>query len=247
MFRKKIPKSQQPAKAPYTLYNPHSRSLDERQWNQNFFRICSIDPARDNFAIRVETRPKDHETEDFITCQLFEKLDLRKMAVVLDNPGDYLKIFDVLSSFLDLHLELLQTCHIFVMERQQIPENVWTNRIAQHTLSYLLLKMKDTPLLPIILEIDPKVKGQQLEAPTGLNYNALKKWSTETAISLLTLRQDEYSLAVFSKYKTKKDDLADTVCQIEALFRLFGWPPTRPPPEIPELHPKFKPIYIKKN
>lgn len=234
MFRKKVPKSQKPDTKPYTLYNPHTRSLDERKWSTNYLRICSIDPARDNFAIRVETRPKTKEEHGFITCQLFDHLNLKKIAGNLDDTGEYLKIFDVLSSFLDSHLELLNTCHIFLVERAQVPENYWLNRIEQHIVSYLLIRFKDNELLPIILELDPKVKGRELEAPPVV-YHALKKWSVDTAISLLEIRQDEYSLDILRKMKTKKDDLADTVCQIEALFKLFGWPVTQPPPAIPDV------------
>lgn len=240
--KKKIAKSQKPDTAPYTLYNPHHKDLNSRKWNPDYLRICSIDPAPDNCAVRVETRPKHAGVQDFITCQLFTKVGFREEV----STEGYNLIYQTITNFFDSHLALLKTCHLIVMERQQVPENYRSTRIGQHILSYILFRLSDAPLLPIIMELDPKLKGKRLGAPP-LNYNGLKKWSTEKATELLTRRQDEYSLGILTTFKTKKDDLSDTVCQIEALFDYFGWPLTSDPPEIPKIQlPQTKKLVINK-
>lgn len=232
--KKKLAKSQQPDKGPYTLYNPHTRDLEERNWSTDFIRVCSIDPAVGNFAIRVETRPK-YEKPDFITCQLFTKISFKidlSSSTKSTGMDDFYYIFDALTYFLDKYLDLFKTCHLIVIERQ-LPENYRAVRLSQHALSYFLIHLRDSPLLPIILELDSKVKGHQLGA--GVTGQALKKWSIVKATELLTQRRDQYSLDILESFKTKKDDLADTVCQIEALFTLWGWPLTIDPPVIPNV------------
>jgi len=222
MYRAKIPKSQQADKTPYTAYNPHTIPISERNWSEPFVRIISIDPGTKNFCIRVEERPKD-PTSGLIKGLLYERLTLTNQL----NEEMLYSVYDVLTEFLDNHLDLFLTCHIVIMERQ-VPLNYRAVRISQHALSYFMFKLKNNPLLPLIMEIDSKLKGKQLGAPQGINENQLKKWSVQKATELLTIRRDEFSLTKLRK-ATKKDDLADTVCQIEALFSYLQWPLTQAP------------------
>ena len=84
----------------------------------------------------------------------------------------------------------------------------------------------NAPLLTMLFEIDPKIKGKELGAPPHLNERGIKQWSVEHCQKLLTKRNDTKGLEILKKQK-KKDDLSDTVCQIEALFSLQGWPVTQ--------------------
>lgn len=227
MYRPKAPKSQQSDKTPYTAYNPHSVRLTDDRWDDyDYYRVVSIDPGTKNFAIRVEKRPKI--ADDFqIKTELYERLRLT------DGVDEEMQcsIYTVLTDFLDEHLHLFLDCHYIIIERQ-LMQNYRTVRISQHVLTYFMIKLKDKPSLPIILEIDPKLKGKQLGAPKGITERQLKQWSVEKATELLGWRGDSLALDKLKKSKTKADDLADTVCQIEAVFSYLGLPVTLPPVKL---------------
>ena len=205
MFRPKTNKAQPTDKEPYVIYPFHSQDINNRNW-QNNYRIISIDPANKNFAIRVEERLT------YPTTLLFKRLSLS------DN-NDLTSVYQTLTYFLDQYLELFLTCHLVIVERQ-LPTNYRAVRISQHVISYFMLRLKDQPLLPIIIEINPKLKSKQLLAPSSLNDRGIKKWAIEKAIELLTSRSDIVGLNIINKER-KKDDLADTVVQIEAFFNYF--------------------------
>lgn len=236
MFRPKTPKSQLPDKTPYTAYNPHTIPLSERNWSQDYYRILSIDPGIKNFGIRIEDRPR-LKSNSLITTKLFQRLTLSSLSPSLSsdsiiNNDNLSFIYDIITNFLDQHLDLIKSCHFIIFERQ-LPINYRTVRVSQHLLSYFLLHLKNSPLLPIILEIDPKLKSKQLGAPSGLNDKQIKDWSVEKALYLLELRKDSFAIDIINKErnhrgKKKPDDLADTVCQIEALFSYLNLPLTEP-------------------
>ncbi len=85
--------------------------------------------------------------------------------------------------------------------------------------------------MTLIVEVNPQLKGQQLGGPSGHNKPLLKQWAVNEAIRLFTMRNDEKSLQIINSI-TKKDDLADTVVQIEALFSLWNLPITKPRPIV---------------
>ncbi len=226
MFRPKIAKSQQPAKTPFTEYYPHSIGSENRDWNQGYYQILSIDPAGrgcKNLGIRIERRPGPNDS-GFITSELFETMTLVDGS--LTDPSSICHLYDTLTHYFDTHYDLLKQTHIIIIERQ-LPENYWGIRISQHILSYLFLHLKDAPLLPMILEIDSKLKSRQLGIPSGLGKKEYKRRLIEKAKELLSVRGDTFSSKILERYK-KKDDIADTVCQIEALFLYFKWPATQP-------------------
>lgn len=224
MYRPRVPKSQQGEKSLYTAYDPHTNSKN-RNWEGEYLKVVSIDIGWKNFCIRVEKRPMKDPYKP-ITAELYERLSImnKKGTENTLESAMLCPVYDVLTSYLDEHLELFKQCHYVIIERQ-LPVNYYAVRISQHTISYFLIKLKDTPLLPLILEIDSKLKTIQLDAPTGMNKREVKQWSEKKAEELLNKRKDAYSLSILKKSK-KKDDLADTVCQIEALFNYFGYPLT---------------------
>jgi hypothetical protein len=140
--------------------------------------------------------------------------------------------YEVLSSFLRKYEKFYDDCHFIIIERQ-LPQNYKTTRIAQHTITYFCLRIRDTPLLAAIVEVDPKLKGKILGAPKGINDKQLKTWAVEKARELLTIRGDTFSLGVLDCFRNKQDDLSDTVCQIEALVIGWGMKATGPPPVPP--------------
>jgi hypothetical protein len=210
-------------------YHPHKKPASDRQaiWSQSqYYQVASIDPAIRNLGFRIERRHAGGRIEPLV----FIKVDLdpkgkpkKKRPIAVAPPLEAsaeATIFDRLNLFLDIYRPLLMECHMVLVERQPPikPEIV---RIEEHALTYCSLYLRDAPLLPLIVGVNPKLKGQMLGAPAHSSYQQLKQWSVEMAIALSQARQDQFSQDVLASV-TKKDDLADTLCQIEAYFRYIG-------------------------
>lgn len=221
-FGLKISKGESPDKTPYTIYYPHSIAVTERKWNQGYYQVVSIDPARKNYAMRIERRYDN----GLIVPIMFDKVKIESIETVDENT--ICKTYEVLTEFLNKYSKFYEECHFIIVERQ-LPQNYKATRIAQHTISYFSIKLCNNKLLPAIIELDPKIKGKMLNAPKGITDKQLKSWAIVKARELLTIRSDKFSLGVLDCFKNKQDDLSDTVCQIEALFMLWGLPLTVTP------------------
>lgn len=234
----KTPKTEQIDNTPFTLYRPHTKNDAERDWSQGYYQAVSIDPSRKNYGFRIERRYHTGKIETLIYRRFTLEYVLDQSNIPSDNNNagqqkkktnakkkpDMLYVFDVLTGILDYHSKYYQDCHFIVIERQ-LPFNYRSFRIFQHTLSYFLIKLKDAPLLPQIMELDSKLKSHQLAPGEDFTKNALKKWSVKKCEELLKLRNDTLGLELFNQQR-KQDDLADTVCQLEALFKYLGLPLT---------------------
>jgi hypothetical protein len=214
-FGLKINKSERPEKTPYTLYYPHNTPINDRKWTNDYHQIVSIDPARKNYAFRIERRYFSGQ----ITTVAFDKVHIE--SIIEDDKNTICDTYNVLTNFLNKFDKFYKNCHYIIVERQ-LPQNYKASRIAQHTLSYFFLKLKDSPLFPSIIEIDPKLKGKILGAPKNITDKQLKSWAIEKGTNLLNIRQDTYALTVLKQFKNKQDDLCDTICQIEAFCIYIG-------------------------
>ena len=257
MFSAKPTKSQQPIKSAVIVHNPHT-NLDQREfiWNScQYRRVISIDPGEKNFAIRVEVRPVSFENDymgpngitpkGVVVPEIFAKMDFEFTEDERESndstekdqtqkPQQNITSCDVyvnIMKFLDQYIPLFKQSHIMIIEKQ-LPINYRMVRVSQHVLSYFYMILKDTKYLPLILEIDPKLKTKQLKAPKGLNEKDIKIWSTEIAYEILKYRKETQSLDILDNarkrkkngtYGKKKDDLSDTIIQIEAVFSYFSW------------------------
>ncbi len=206
--KNKIPKSQLPTPSKYIEYYYHQKPKTERKW-PNYINVLSIDPGRVNLAIRIER----WNINGNISPILFTKLDLEED----DNISPYISSLN----FLNENKKLLLDIHIMVIE-QQLPFNYKCVRISQHLISYFMTLTTNIDLLPSIYEISSKLKGEYLGAPKSINDKDLKKWAVVKATEILQARGDKYSLEILDKVGKKKDDLADTVVQVEALFGYIG-------------------------
>jgi len=223
MYQRKTPKSQKSDKTAFTAYNPHSISLEKRNWNGGI-RIISIDPGIRNFALRVESRGFTDSSYPIKTL-VFDKLHIKEAERRLDEDNTD-NLYVLLSNFLDQYLEIFKTCHLVLIERQ-MPFNYKATRVAQHTLSYFMIHLKNLKPLAMICEIDSKLKGKELGASNHLNERGIKAWAIEKAKELSTKRRDYDALEILNKHKKKADDLSDTICQIEAFFSYKEWPLTK--------------------
>jgi hypothetical protein len=229
MYGRKTPKTQEPYKSVYIGHNPHTIPLTNRKWADTI-RIISVDPGVTHYAIRVEER--NIRTVGPIKTLHFDKVGLKKADQELSKDL-VCPVYSFITDYLDQYLELFKTCHMVIIEKQ-LSINYRAVRMSQHTLSYFMIHLKNTPNLPMFFEVIPKLKGRELGVPPNLNERGLKLWAVEKARELLVERNDTKGLEVLNRKdpvtgrKEKKDDLSDTVCQIEALFSYFGWPLTQP-------------------
>lgn len=233
-FGLKVNKGERPDKTPYTEHYPHSKHKNQRKWTDNwsqnliekrteYYQICSIDPARKNYAIRIERRYITGEIKPI----LFDKVSLEQTKKgETSGATASAELYNELTRFLNKYEEFYKGCNYIIVERQ-LPQNYKATRIAQHTMTYFMLKLYDSELLPSIIEIDPQLKGRALGAPKNITDRQLKTWAIEYATMLLKSRGDEFSLGVMDFFKNKRDDLADTVCQIEAFLKEIGFPTTQ--------------------
>lgn len=254
MYARKPPKSERPDKARVTIHSPHSKESSCRNWRSfPFLRVVSMDPGIINFAIRVERRPWNLEAESIVT-ELFKKITFEVQEKdnkegdgkdgeqddglvdgaedgLVDETGLYTAscVYTEMNNFLNKHLTLFKGAHLIIIERQ-IPDNYKMVRASQHVITYFLIHLKDLPHLPLILEIDPKLKSKELHAPKGLNPKQIKQWSIFKAREYLKHRGDTMSLKIIEDaQKRKRDDLSDTVIQIEAICHYLNLPVTNLP------------------
>jgi hypothetical protein len=222
MYQRKTPVSQLPDKNEFTTYNPHSIDLSKRDWPE-VVKVVSIDPGIRNLALRVESRGIRSSSYPIKTI-VFEKLHIAEDDRRLDGNVD--QLFTLVTDFLDKYLSIFKESHMLIIERQ-LPINYKAVRVSQHIVSYFLFHFKNImPSLPVIYEVDPKLKGRELGASKHLNERGIKQWSVDHAKILLAKRKDYGGLAVLNKNKKKSDDHADCLNQVESFFSFNGWPLT---------------------
>ena len=222
MYHKKTPKDEGPDKTPFTLYHPYPKSDSERPQVEEFYQVVSIDPGTVNFGFRIEKRFLNGN----IFTIVFEKIQFTsgEEGFMINNT------YQQITNFLDSYFDFLMNSHFIIIERQ-MKENYKRVRISQHLITYFCIKLINSPLMPQIIEIDSTLKTRELHPKKNrheMNKTGVKKWAKEEAKRLLIMREDQTGLAKLASTK-KKDDLADTVIQIEAFFKYKGLPLTRNP------------------
>jgi hypothetical protein len=207
-------------------------------------QTVSIDPAPKNFAVRIEKRYRT----GYIEPVYMETTDFSQYGDASETTGTTVidpRMIWAISHYINSLLPLIKESRIVAIERQ-LAKNYKATRIFQHLLTHFIMVIPNFTHYCILTDISPKLKGKILQAPKNLNYNGLKKWGIEKAIEILTIRNDQWSLAVIKsrhgKSQTKADDLADTVIQMEAWFILVGGISTQAPQTI-SLGPPLTSLY----
>ena len=138
-YAKKPCKGESPDKTPYTIYYPHDILPDQQfslKWPQNYIQLVSIDPARKNYALRIERRYMN----GLIIPLVFDKVEIEE---IVEMGGVTMnKTYKNLTSFLEKYENFYNGCHMIIIERQMV-ENYQATRIAQHTMSYFDFKLKN--------------------------------------------------------------------------------------------------------
>jgi len=163
---------------------------------------------------------------------LFKNLDLTENCekkCYLD-PQTFINMNNVLDSY----SEYWDKCSYFVIEQQMSfgknKINTMALKLGQHCYSYFLFRY-GTFKKPIEFpayhktkvlgcsKIQNKLKNGKIRYK-NINKPQRKKWAVKKAIEILTLRNDIETLDIISTHK-KKDDLADTLIQLQAFKFLY--------------------------
>ena len=185
--------------------------LNYRSHDEPISRIVSIDPARGNFSIRVEERipPLLPRAKRDTTPRKIRMLLYQTWRDFSHKSKDQTLVYMELYQRLDKYRDLLSSCHLLIIEKQ-LPRNYKAIRLSQHTISWFLLRTES-----MVVEIPSSMKTRVLGAPKKMSYYNTKKWGVAKAKEILTQHEDKESLLILEADK-KPDDLADTVCQLEA-------------------------------
>lgn len=210
-------------KTPYAIYHyPYEDYIPRigKDIPIEGYQIVSIDIGIKNFAIRIETRYstgliKTEYMNKINFIDYVNKEDIKeKKTVGAFNPIVYILCTELLNSI----FPMLYHSKLVMIERQMVA-NYRSTRMMQHVLTYFMLYAPTFKYPCIVIDIDSHLKSSMLNAPKGINEKQLKQWSITKAIELCTLRNDTETLKLFNtKQIKKKDDLADTIVQIEAWF-----------------------------
>lgn len=225
MYSTRVPKTQLPDKNLVITYYPHTKDSSYRKWDQGYYRVVSIDPGIRHFAFRIERRPMCHGPSDKYFHPVTEamiKIDFKPFLT--NNDTGFSSLYNEVNNFLDRYREWYPTIHMVLVEKQ-MAINYKMVRLSQHVITYFHCILKDSPLLPSIYEVDAKLKTQMLGAPKGLTKPEVKKWAIAKADDILTIRNDVVGKDIIKKIN-KKDDLSDTIVQLEAYFLYINLPIT---------------------
>ncbi|AYV86069.1 MAG: hypothetical protein Solivirus4_30 [Solivirus sp.] len=210
-------------KEDYTIYCLHGQMP---QLGIRGLQTTSIDVGIKNFAIRVERRHPNGAVEPIY----FNKLDFRSetlQSTDLTETGSTKiapEIFARITQFLLSISPILNNNNIVGIERQ-LAANYKASRVYQHVLTFFCLTIINCTGDCMVLDISPKLKSKMFPSGKGFSGAQLKAWAITEALQLLEARGDQSSIDVIKfhkkKTKTKADDLADTVIQMEALIRIL--------------------------
>jgi hypothetical protein len=147
------------------------------------------------------------------------------------KKGKYLdpETFHNMTDLLDSYGEYWDKCSIFIIEQQMAFRGVYNTmalKLGQHCNSYFRIRYGR---FKMVIEFPAYHKtsvlgAKKIEGKKYKNGNkrwktidkpARKKWSIAKATEILTERGEE-SIITNLKTKAKKDDLSDTLCQLQA-------------------------------
>lgn len=235
MFHQKtIPKSQKNSKSPYIIHDPHISDHQKKNWsNCKFIRIISIDPGTKHLAIRIEKRILvELETEKFNGHNVItEYMKIFNLSPYTEDEFKVSRLLGAIYIALDSLSSYFNQLHIVIIEKQMV-HNPKMLKMATAIHMYFVCKLRDLPLLPLIISLDPKVKTRFLLAPSDIKgrYHQTKAWGIQKALKILKVRGDTNAIDMITNCKgvNKKDDLADTIIQSEAFCIMMGLPAVDP-------------------
>lgn len=167
-------------------------------------KIASFDVGQKNFAFCVE------------------ELDEGKEITLLNGTIQRLMVQDIttnnkydIDSFLNfLNNQEWSDCDVFIIENQLKP-NIKSLKVAFHLEAYLRIHFPAKKLILFSSRYKTKVFGFK-----DLSYSKRKTFTINKALEILALRKDTASL-LYIKNLSKKDDVCDAICQLQAYKLIF--------------------------
>lgn len=154
----------------------------------------SVDPGIVNLAIRIEERNQEEDT--------METIYYAKLIIDKNN------IFESVMEKLDDLQDIIQNCHVVVVEKQLNSKNLQAVKVETFILSTLLMMTRNLEHTPRIGTMSGKIKYTHHDIKGKGKYN--KEMAPVVASKILRGYGDEFSLKILNNSK-KKDDFADTV------------------------------------
>ncbi len=221
----KTPKSQKPDNVPLYFHRFHTKEVVDYNafWTQPYRQLVIIDIGYENLCRRISRR--------YFLPKKVEALALDKTNVKIEtDEEDFRVLFQDIEIFLDIHRQEYLNAHVVIIE-WQLPVNYKAVRISTFILAYFYFLLKDTPLMPFILEMRSGFKDEYYPVLKPLNQNARKAKCTELGLEHYELTGDTFSLEVMEagtsrKKKKKQDDYADVGLMEEVFCRFAaekGW------------------------
>jgi hypothetical protein len=161
---------------------------------------------------------------------LLQKFDLTSKDVDKDKYFDFNLCYNMVD-VLDKYEEYWENVDIIVVERQMSfrkKVNTMALKLGQHCESYFINKYgREKKIIEFEAYNKTHVLGaEKLLSKTGkkqyknMGDYARKKWAIEEAFSILSMRDDYETMSEIGSIK-KKDDLCDTIIQLQAFKYLY--------------------------
>jgi hypothetical protein len=191
--------------------------------------IASFDIGSRNFAVYIESFditdlmslevPKKRYNKDNSPTpefQSFLKQVYKNGSTVffecVDLKDENENYFESMTKYLDSRSAYWDHCHGFIIE-EQLRKNPIAQRLEQHCYSYFSILYSNFKFLSRIKAVSKtSVLGCLRKQPKLYR----KKWTVRKTDYIFQLRKNEDNIqSIFLSYK-KKDDIGDTVCQLNA-------------------------------
>lgn len=196
-----------------TNYRVYANDISNMPNFDRYINIASFDPGTRNLGIRIERRTTRERPWDTTEVAYLDNKDIKGKKTNDPFPNYLINLTELIGALSDY----LRYCHFIIIE-YQMPKNYTTVRISQHLITQCWELCRSNNLNTWIVEIDPKLKGEVLHFPRGMD---IKQWGLREALYLSQQQNDEYTITRLS-LKGKKDELSDTTIQIQAWLIKIG-------------------------
>lgn len=212
-------------KGRYTIHSSHKAVPEEK----DIMTYISFDPGEHTFDIRVETRLRGDKHCSSISTVAQGKHPINYVRDNVSKSGTHSVVVSSVIAILDSYMSWIPMPDVALIERQM---EVNTNMMILQTIiaTYFILRHPQM----FVVDISPKLKGDNLGAPAKMTRPKLKAWGIIKAEHLATVRGDDTFLKYINdqrvgkkKSEYKIDDDTDNYIQVEAFCVEVGYQTTR--------------------
>lgn len=230
------------------IHHPYRLPPSERRWDGDSLIVVSFDSGTINFCMGVfykETRKQPVRIVDEL-IDISEPDGGTPTDAIVSNIVD--QRYGVLHRAIQKHSSYIYHANYIIIEKQ-LSDNYAAVRVSQHIITQVIgiVTMGDNKKMPMIVEIDPRVKSRVLMAP-AVTGKKIKKWS---CLYMIYMCYHSRNVALLEKLlmEKKRDDLSDIEVQIEAFMTMNGqrWTEYRDLSHDPQIVQYFMFLLSKEN